>query len=166
MCSLPRNCLATFLLALNSVLAGCLDEMIKCAGSNARPRRCADAVLRRLMGMSLASASLRIVYHQSHAVAGALDSLDQARSDTENYRNRFSMQGGSANLSVDEHKTRAKESFQRLQVRNHLCVVLCVPVNISHYRKTRALSNLSASILPECFDVFFCLFSRLCNCGC
>lgn len=48
--------------------------------------------------------------------ADALDSLDQARSDTEAYRNRFSMQGGSSNLSVDEHKSRAKESFARLQV--------------------------------------------------
>ncbi len=48
--------------------------------------------------------------------ADALDSLDQARSDTEAYRNRFSMQGGQSNLSLDEHKARAKESFARLQV--------------------------------------------------
>ncbi|DBA88101.1 TPA: hypothetical protein ACH3X2_005099 [Trebouxia sp. C0005] len=45
----------------------------------------------------------------------ALDSLDQARSDTEDYKNRFSMQGGQSNLSLEEHKSRAKESFARLQ---------------------------------------------------
>ncbi|KAL3136794.1 hypothetical protein ABBQ38_005507 [Trebouxia sp. C0009 RCD-2024] len=45
----------------------------------------------------------------------ALDSLDQARSDTEAYGNRFSMQGGSANLSLEEHKARVRESFARLQ---------------------------------------------------
>lgn len=45
----------------------------------------------------------------------ALDSLDQARSDTEDYKNRFSMQGGQSNLSLEEHKARAKESFSRLQ---------------------------------------------------
>ena len=51
--------------------------------------------------------------------AEALDSLDQARSDTEPYKNRFSMQGGSSNLSLDEHKSRARESFARLQVRRN-----------------------------------------------
>lgn len=48
-------------------------------------------------------------------VKESLDSLDQARSDTEDYKNRFSMQGGSSNLTIDEHKSRAKESFARLQ---------------------------------------------------
>lgn len=53
--------------------------------------------------------------------AEALDSLDQARSDTEPYKNRFSMQGGSSNLSLDEHKSRVRESFARLQVQNRNC---------------------------------------------
>lgn len=52
--------------------------------------------------------------------AEALDSLDQARSDTEAYRNRFSMQGGSSNLTLEQHKARARESFARLQVWNNL----------------------------------------------
>jgi len=45
-----------------------------------------------------------------------LDSLDQARADDEDYSKRFSFQnGGGDNLSIDEHKARAKESFKRLQ---------------------------------------------------
>ena len=49
--------------------------------------------------------------------AAGLDSLDQARADDEDYSKRFSFQnGGGDNLSIDEHKARAKESFKRLQV--------------------------------------------------
>jgi hypothetical protein len=57
--------------------------------------------------------------NDSCLAADALDSLDQARSDTEDYKNRFSMQGGQSNLSLEEHKSRAKESFARLQVQRY-----------------------------------------------
>lgn len=45
-----------------------------------------------------------------------LDSLDQARADDEDYSKRFSFQNGQGdNLSIEDHKKRAKESFDRLQ---------------------------------------------------
>lgn len=74
--------------------------------------------------------------NDSCLAADALDSLDQARSDTEDYKNRFSMQGGQSNLSLEEHKSRAKESFARLQVQRYFL----------HGFK----HDMSAAIHPKC----------------
>ena len=101
------------------VSAGRVDQMLRCefifVGCNVAST--CYMFLRPSVGQKLLMLAREALRAENiYFNADALDSLDQARSDTENYRNRFSMQGGSSNLSLEDHKARAKESFARLQV--------------------------------------------------
>jgi len=57
--------------------------------------------------------------NDSCLAADALDSLDQARSDTEDYKNRFSMQGGQSNLWSVQTRHCMHSSFRDVALTEH-----------------------------------------------